>query len=69
MDDIVLELTRVRATAMIGSYGTQNGHYELRRVKARTMRTEILYVFFGIHTANEVQLAVRIGQRSSLSVA
>ena len=51
------ELARVRATAMEGSFGTQKEHYDLRRVKARTKLTEILYIFFGIHTANVVQLA------------
>ena len=44
-------------------------HYDLRRVKARTKLTEILYIFFGIHTANMVQLADRIEQRASLVVA
>ena len=33
----------------------QKEHYDLRRGKARTKRTEILYIFFGIHTANMVQ--------------
>ena len=41
------ELARVRATAMEGSFGTQKEHYDLRRVKARTKLTEILYIFFG----------------------
>ena len=63
------ELARVRATAMEGSFGTQKEHYDLRRVKARTKQTEILYIFFGIHTANVVQLADRIEQRAHLVVA
>lgn len=63
------ELARVRATAMEGSFGNQKEHYDLRRVKARTKRTEILYIFFCIHTANVVQLADRIEQRSSLAAA
>ena len=42
---------------------------EIERGKARTKRTEILYIFFGIHTANVVQLADRIEQRSSLAAA
>ena len=37
--------------------------------RARTKRTEILYIFFGIHTANVVKLADRIEQRVSLSAA
>ena len=63
------ELARVRATAMEGSFGTQKEHYGLRRVKARTKRTEILYIFLGIHTANVVQLADRIEQRARLAAA
>ena len=63
------ELARVRTTAMEGSFGTQKEHYDLRRVKARTKRTEILYIFFGIHTANVVQLADRIEQRARLAAA
>ena len=63
------DLARVRATAMEGSFGTQKEHYDLRRVKARTKRTEILYIFFGIHTANVVQLADRIEQRARLAAA
>ena len=63
------ELARVRATAMEGSFGTQKEHYDLRRVKARTKLTEILYIFFGIHTANVVQLADRIEQRAQLTAS
>ena len=63
------ELARVRATAMEGSFGTQKEHYDLRRIKARTKRTEILYIFFGIHTANVVQLADRIEQEARLAAA
>ena len=63
------ELARVRATAMEGSFGTQKEHYDLKRVRARTKQTEILYIFFGIHTANVVQLAKRIEQRALLEAA
>ena len=59
-DDIIRsELARVRATRMEGSFGTQKEHYGLKRIKARTKLTEILYIFFGIHTANVVQLVRR----------
>ena len=68
-DLVQKELARVRATAMEGSFGTQKEHYDLRRVKARTKRTEILYIFFGIHTANVVQLADMIEQRARLAAA
>ena len=44
---------------MEGSFGTQKEHYGLKRIKARTKLTEILYICFGIHTANAVQLVRR----------
>ena len=58
-DIIRNELARVRATRMEGSFGTHKEHYGLKCIKARTKRTEILYIFFGIHTANVVQLVRR----------
>lgn len=58
-DIIRNELARVRATRMEGSFGTQKEHYGLKRIKARTKLTEVLYIFFGIHTANVVQLVRR----------
>ena len=39
------------------------------RGKTRTKRTEILYIFFGIDTANVVQLADGIEQRGRLAAA
>ena len=69
LDDIMMELARVRAISVEGSFGTQKEHYDLKRVKARTKLTEILYIFFGIHTANVVQLAKRIEQRALLEAA
>lgn len=42
-------------------------HYDFRRVKTRMKRTVILYIFFGTHTANVVQLADRIEQRARLA--
>ena len=53
------ELARVRATAMEGSFGTQKEHYGLKRINGRIKKTEIQIIFFGIHTANAVQLVRR----------
>lgn len=44
---------------MEGSFGTQNEHYGLRKIAARIKSTEILLIFFGIHTANVVNPARR----------
>ena len=59
------ELARVRATAMEGSFGTQKEHYGLRKIAARIKSTENMQSFFGIHTANVVNLA----RRESVQVA
>lgn len=51
------ELSRERATRLEGSYGTHKEHYGLRKVKARREPTEILWIFFAIHTSNAVLIA------------
>ena len=61
------ELARVRATAMEGSFGTQKEHYGLRKIAARIKSTEIMLIFFGIHTANVVNLARRESIRLPLT--
>ena len=68
-DMVRRELARVRATVMEGSFGTQKEHYSLRRVKARRKETEILYIFFGIHTSNVVRLADRLVERQVAEAA
>jgi len=49
-------LSKERSTRLEGSFGTEKQHYGLRKVKARTKKTEILWIFFGIHTANAVRM-------------
>ena len=63
------DLARVRATTMEGSFGTQKEHYAMRRIKARMKMTEILYIFFGIHTANAVLLADRLEKKEQAKAA
>ena len=53
------ELGVERATKMEGAFGTQKNHYNLGRIKARTEKNEILWVFFGIHMANAVEISNR----------
>ena len=57
---ISLELNKERSTRMEGSFGTEKEHYSLQRIKARTEQNEVLWIFFGIHTANLARLAQRI---------
>ena len=68
-DYVRQELARVRATAMEGSFGTQKEHYDMRRIKARKKKTEILDIFFGIHTANVVHLAERLAEQEQAKAA
>ncbi len=52
-------ITKERATRLEGSFGKEKEHYHLKKIKAKTKKTEILWIFFGIHTAN----ALEIGRR------
>lgn len=52
-------LSEERSTRLEGSFGTEKEHYNLRKVKARTQETEILWILFGVYTANAVRLAAR----------
>jgi hypothetical protein len=56
-------LSKERATRLEGSFGTEKNHYGLAKINARTKANEILCIFFGIHTAN----AIDIGRRIALS--
>ena len=58
------ELSKERATRLEGSFGTQKQHYSLSRIKARNRRTEILWIFFGIHTANAVLMIDKVRNRT-----
>ncbi|MCF8381819.1 MAG: transposase [Bacteroidales bacterium] len=59
---IASELSKERATRMEGSFGTEKQHYSLDKIKARTKLIEILWIFFGVHTANAVRIAKRMAQ-------
>jgi hypothetical protein len=57
---IAKELRKERTIRMEGSFGTEKEHYGLTRIKARTEENEILWIFFGVHTANAVRIAKRL---------
>jgi hypothetical protein len=60
------ELRKERATRMEGSFGTEKQHYSLDKIKARIKQNEILWIFFGVHTANAVRIAKRLAQEKLL---
>ena len=55
-------ITKERASRLEGSFGKEKEHYHLRKVKAKTQSNEILWIFFGIHTANALEIGRRISQ-------
>ena len=57
------ELSRERATRLEGSFGTQKQYYSLARIKARNRKTEMLWIFFGIHTANAVCMIEKVEKK------
>ena len=57
-------LSLERATRLEGSFGTQKLHYSLLKVRARKQATELLWIFFGIHTANAVKMIEKIEKKS-----
>ncbi len=52
-------LSRQRATVMEGSFGVHKTSYGLQKIKARNAKTEKLWVFFGVMTANAVLISRR----------
>jgi hypothetical protein len=64
---VAYELRKERATRMEGSFGTEKEYYGLQKIKARTQKNEILWIFFGVHTANAVRIAKRLSEEKAAS--
>jgi len=62
-------LRKERATRMEGSFGTEKEYYGLQKIKARTMKNEMLWIFFGVHTANAVRIAKRMAKEKRIQQA
>ena len=62
-------ITKERASRLEGSFGNEKEHYHLKKIKARTRQTEILWIFFGIHTANALQIGFRMARDDLKEVA
>ena len=62
-------LRKERATRMEGSFGTEKEYYGLQKIKARTMKNEMLWIFFGVHTANAVRIAKRPAKEKEIPKA
>lgn len=64
-DQLSRMITKERASALEGSFGTEKEHFLLNRIKARSELTERLWIFLGIHTCN----ALKIGNRMLQQIA
>lgn len=52
-------LNKERSTRLEGSFGTEKEHYLLKKIKAKTPATQIIWMMFGVLTANAVNIAKR----------
>ena len=59
------ELSRERATRPEESFARHKQHYSLTKVKARNRKTEILRIFFGIHTSNALLMIDKVQNRQT----
>jgi len=62
-------ITKERASRLEGSFGKEKEHYHLKKIKAKTKANEILWIFFGIHTANCLEIGRRIQQQALEKIA
>jgi len=63
-DQLKSLIQKERATRLEGSFGKDKEHYHLRKIKARTKANEILWIFFGIHTSNALEIGRKMLQRN-----
>jgi len=59
-EQIRFEIQKERISRLEGSFGNEKEHYHLRKIKAKTPENEILWIFFGIHTANALEMGRRM---------
>jgi hypothetical protein len=50
-------LNGARSAYMEGSFGNEKNHYGLRKIKALSLKTELVWLFFGVVTANAVRIS------------
>jgi len=60
-------ITKERASRLEGSFGTDKEYFLLKKIKARTEKTERLWIFFGIHTSNALNIGNRISQSAKIA--
>jgi len=60
-------ITKERASRLEGSFGTDKAYFLLNKIKARTKKTELLWIFFGIHTSNALIIGKRMAKSEILA--
>ena len=60
-------ITKERASRLEGSFGTDKEFFLLKKIKARNEKTERLWIFFGIHTANALNIGKRIPKLTAIA--
>lgn len=63
------QIRRERATRLEGSFGKDKEHYHLRKIKAKTAANERLWIFFGIHVSNAIDIGKRMMGADKIPVA
>lgn len=66
-DQLARMITKERASRLEGSFGTDKEHFLLKKNLARTRKTEILMIFFGIHTSNALNIGRRIAKKAKIA--
>ncbi len=62
-------ISKERATRLEGNFGKDKEHYHLKKIKAKTPQTEKLWIFFGIHVANALEIGRRITESHLQKIA
>ena len=62
-------LGKARSTILEGSFGNEKNHYLLNKIRARTMMTEMAWIFFGMFASNAVAITKRRTKSTALKKA
>jgi hypothetical protein len=62
-------LASQRATVMEGSFGVHKNSYGLNKIKAKGEKREMIWVFFGVMTANAVKISKQLAASPPLQLA
>ncbi len=64
---LIHSIQKERGSRLEGSFGKEKEHYGLRKVKARTKDNEVFWIFFGMHTANAIEIGREILHQAKIA--